>query len=225
MNALELIERDVARERASVWPVRVGLPLFLLTLPIVLGLGLREDLNGVFAPLTLLCNVVLAALLSTAPLVYHFGRRSLGFRRAGWLLVVGLVVVLGLSLKTLVLAEVTTVYRTGTEFWHEALKCVAKASATSSLAWGVTTLVVFGYSALPSRPWRLALCFAAALEGVAMTSFHCDSSAGSHLVVSHWLPSFVAAVVGFVVQNLVFRALLARRLAGLDVSGVERGLW
>ena len=210
MDALEFIQKDISRARSSSRPfIIMGLVLFLL--PIVLGIGLREDNRGIFDPRIMLPNLA-GAFILMAVLISGYSKNWSSRSVFAW---GALGIALGLFLATERIffpPGMRTIYTSNEEFWHESARCFIKGGFTTVIAGLCLSLFAFGISSWPSRRWRIFLSFSAGAIGAVMLGFHCDSSSVGHVALGHVGQGLIFGLIIFIGQEIFFHAALKRRL-------------
>lgn len=208
MNAIDFIENDVRRAtRGKVFRLALGAGIFAV--PVLLGIGLRNGLEGVFNPRIFFPNLLASALLFSVPLFYE--RRSTK-KNLGWILL-GLIVSLFLATERVFFPVFErTSYASNSEFWYESAKCFYKGGMTTLASGALFILLAFGVSSWPSRSWRILLSIAAGISGAVMLGFHCDSSSAAHVLAGHLGPGILFGLILFGIQEILFISGLKRAL-------------
>lgn len=198
MDALELIQADVARIRTS-GPRRAALVALVCSLSIGLGVGLRRDLIGLDSALA-----VVAIALTTGA-VAALATLADGRRFVAPAVIVLLLAVTGRWLG----GGMPIPYPTPAIFWAEVTTCVVKGLGTTVLAAVIASVFVARVLPLANRATLKLLATLPSGAGLLMLTVHCPSDDLGHLALGHWLVGLLFYPVSFV----VLRALVRRALA------------
>ena len=214
MDAITLITNDTRRRsETSKWLGWMG-ALFGVSIIIILGIGLREDWVGVFAPENLISNLLMTAMVGLYPVFYFQPKEAGQLTHKPLPLIAALV--LFLSLRKVFFYEPLTIYANMAEFWEEIVKCLVKGTLTSALLSAASTLILFRLSALPTLTARSAALISSSLGGVVMLAFHCDSTSIGHTVLAHWGQGLLVITVAYAVQRVLILRTVNTVLAGRD---------
>jgi len=214
MDAIEFIEKDVKRGSANRSITRILASIGAVLIPIALGVGLRDGLDGVFTPRILIPNLVAAVLLGVV-ISASYGRLFSSFttwRWSRW----GLVCAMILAIDRVVFPiGVRTSYPSQAIFWQESLRCFTKGSVSAVVLGAWLILFAFGFSSIPSRRWRVLISFAAGVSSTVMLGFHCDSSSWEHVLYGHVGPGAAVGTALVLIQELLFKIKLGSALPSL----------
>jgi hypothetical protein len=209
MDAIKWIEQDLNRSKKRSNGVLFLFMAVLFLVPMMVGIGFRSDLNGVFDPRVFIPNGVGALCVAFAFVLayasYFTHRKSIRF--GAILLIVGSI----LMIERVFFPEgLRTHYGSQAVFWDENLKCFL-AGGVVSLGIGIfLTSVAFLTSSLPSRSLRFYLSLISGASGMVMLGFHCDSSSVGHIFFSHVAQGMVLGACIFLLQEFLFSLQLKK---------------
>ena len=203
MDIIKFIEEDIQRNKQTPGYKKYVIIIGTALLPVLLGIFLRDDLNGVFDPRNFFSNLVAALLLLSIPTLYE--------KRSAYGKIILSIMLISLALSIFFATERMffpgsnrTSYVSEAIFWHESKQCFIKGTFASLIMGVWLTIFAFKLSSWPSRRFRLVLSFTAGISGTVMLGFHCDSSSVAHVLTSHLGQGLITGLLVWVVQELIF---------------------
>jgi len=215
MDVIKFIEKDVERGKRRSWLIMIALLLATALFPVLFGIFLRDDLNGVFEARIFIPNLMAAILLGLFPLFY--ARRN---QISKWVFPL-IALTLGFSLflaidRIFFPPAIRTVYASDESFRHETLLCFRKGAFSASVMGIWLCYFAFMISSWPSRRYRFLLSAVAGISSAVMLGFHCDSSSVSHVLVGHIAPGIVMGLMVYFAQEMVFVRGIRKAFPGLS---------
>jgi hypothetical protein len=217
MDAIEFIQKDMNRGRKKLW---VSLAALTFLCPVLLGIFLRDDLNGVFEPRVFSANLGAAALLSVG--VFSIFKQRFSSSKAFAMAIVFAFLALFFATDRIFfpVAE-RTPYATDAIFRVETSRCFLKGAFETSILGACLVISSFLFSSWPSRRWRALISVIAGVSGTVMLGFHCDSSSVSHVALGHIGQGVLVGLIFFGLQEFFFRLKMRSIFPGLINRGLE----
>ncbi len=218
MNAIEFIEKDVARARQGN-AQRLGWPVLFGLLPVALGLGARRDLIEVSLAQNLIPGLLV--VLSIGGFVWAFARGSRKKSGVAVLFVIAGIASFGQPYTEFSVSK----FQDPARFWPENLHCFLLGAAIGGLMTVLLSAVLALRFPSPNRIWQYGIAFASGLTGVAALTFHCMGAWKSHILIAHWGQALLIGVLSFAFQRLLFlsriRSALGSASSLRDLSSID----